>query len=359
MNHVQQFLLSGGSVQDLKDKFNLNVKPHKYYPELVNIKYNSLVDSDWNNLMVCESRGLILNRDDNWATVARGYDKFFRYNEKQVANVNYNKCRYYTKADGSLMTMWSYKGEWHVSTTGSADAGGNVGELEQTFDEFFWKVYYSHQSSLPSIDCGYVFFFELMAKENRVVVVHENPSLVLLGGRKTSDWKEVWPEEISHLVPNIPVIKGHKFSSLQEALDSLIGVSGLKMEGYVAVDDDFNRGKIKNLDYDKWHYMRSTMTVKSFVDIVRTGETSEGIAGFPEFKPQLEEISKRYEELISKVEFDYNKYKDIVVQKDFALVVKGLPYSGALFNLRAKKINSIREFYAKCNIDSLIEILGY
>lgn len=121
--------------------------------------------------------------------------------------------------------------------------------------------------------------------------------------------------------------------------------------------------KTKHPGYVAIHHAKDGWTNKSCVEVIRTGEISEVAATvlkvYPEYQVLFDEVKLRYEELLSAIEADYEKYRNIQVQKDFALAVKDSRCSGALFQLRAGKVKSIREFLAKCHIDNMMRMLGY
>jgi len=198
---------------------------------------------------------------------------------------------------------------------------------------------------------------------NRVVIPHAKASLTLLGARNILTWKEFHPSQISRFFPGIPVVKEFELSSIEEITETFSSMSPLSQEGYVIVWYDQNgnlqRVKDKHPGYVALHHAKDGMTTKSFIEISRTGETSEVISAFPEFKSMLDEVKHRYDQLVAEVEADYLKHKDIEIQKDFALAVRDSKCPAALFKMRACKVKSIKEFFANCHIDSISRLLGY
>ena len=57
------------------------------------------------------------------------------------------------------------------------------------------------------------------------------------------------------------------------------------------------------------------------------------------------------------IEQEYQQHQNIAVQKEFALAVKHLPYSGILFTLRSGKSSSVKESLAKTSIQKLESLL--
>ena len=121
---------------------------------------------------------------------------------------------------------------------------------------------------------------------------------------------------------------------------------------------EIDRVKIKNADYLKYHRLLSKVSSESLLDIIRLGEESEVISIFPEYKPKIDLIKNRYESLVDNINSNWELCKDIENQKDFAMKVKGLPCSGALFAFKNKKETSIREYLAKISIKTLAKEIG-
>jgi hypothetical protein len=64
---------------------------------------------------------VILERgvDGLWSVVMLPYTKFFNYGESLAAKLDWRQPVTVTeKSDGSLMTVYWYKGKWHVASQG-------------------------------------------------------------------------------------------------------------------------------------------------------------------------------------------------------------------------------------------------
>jgi hypothetical protein len=89
--------------------------------------------------------------------------------------------------------------------------------------------------------------------------------------------------------------------------------------------------------------------------LILENETDEYLTYFPEdaylFAPWIEKINK----LERTVKAVWEKTKTIEDQKEFALQVKNLPYSGFLFQMRKKQ--TYNDILKKLPMDSLIRLL--
>lgn len=360
--NIVNTLRSGTSLEQIKKDFGIISRRHTIHPNLVLLKYDQ-IESDFSLEIVRECRGLILDETNDWSVVSHSFSKFFNYGEIHAAKIDWNTASIFNKYDGSLIVAYHYKRNWEIQSSGSPDAGGNVNLTAETFKEYFLRVAKKQMAidSLAdlSLNTDYCYYFELCGPLNRIVVNHRNEFIVSLGARNIKTGQEIQLGEISGLFPNTPVAKSFSFSSQEEVLNSLSNLPPLEQEGYVICDKLFNRIKVKSPAYLVLHHMRDGLGIKSFVEISRSGETSEVETAFPEFLPQLEDARNRVQAFILELESDFEKIKHLSSQKEFALLACGSKCSSALFSLRANKVDSIKKFVGEMRIENLIFLLGY
>jgi hypothetical protein len=260
----------------------------------------------------------------------------------------------------SLIIMYPYNGGWEVTTSGSADAGGNVGITSRTFREYFWDTV---RDTLPvnwleNARQDHCYMFELMGPDNRIVVYHSEPHLKLLGCRNLKTLQEIPVKEAVKHFHGVEPVREFQLSSVDEIIATFETLSPTSQEGYVVVDASFNRIKIKSPAYVAIHHAKDGLSTKAFVEIARTGEVWEMIAHFPEYEEPLNEAKQRFSGLVKRLEDAYAKIADIENQKEFALANK-CEVPGALFALRSGKVASIREFLCNMHIDKIMRLLGY
>jgi hypothetical protein len=106
--------------------------------------------------------------------------------------------------------------------------------------------------------------------------------------------------------------------------------------------------------------MKDGFSDKNCVEIIRNGESSELIAHFPEYRKIFDMWQSRFEQLklsILKTWFNVSRIEN---QKEFALTVKNLPYSGILFCLKNGKTKFVDEGLKQLKIEYLMDLLnGY
>ena len=357
---VQEFLRNGGTLEKLDSIYAISAKRHLIYPNLVLLKYNQ-IDSNFNDLLVRQCRGLILDEKDDWNVVSYSFDKFANYGEGYADEIDWGVAEVLEKADGSLTVLYNYDNKWHVQTSGMPDASGSLGNsTSKSFADVFWLTWNKMGLQLPT-DTTKCWIFEMMLppEMHRIVVKHDQPKLALIGVRDRITFEEHKPCQFAG---QYPTVKSFPLQSMQDVINTFSSMNPLAQEGYVILGGknggSFKRVKVKHPGYVNIHHMKNETGPKSMVEIVRSGEVPEVIAHFPEFKEEFDKISIAYNKLVGQITADYDRLKDIPIQKDFALEAVKTTCSGALFSIRGKKTKNIKQYLAEMNIDNLIKLLG-
>ncbi len=333
-------------------------KRHPTYNNLVQLKY-SQIESPSNHPLVVESRGIILDENDGWKAVALPFFRFFNLGDAAAAQIDWSKAVMTEKLDGSLIIMYFYDGKWNVATSGTPDASGQVNGYPWTFGELFWDTFHKAGLSLEPLeyfDPNYTFMFELMTPYNRIVVPHKGCSIKLIGIRNRNNGRELPPMAAP---TGWPYVKSIPVYSDKEVVDTFVGMSAINQEGWVVVDENFNRVKVKHPQYIVLHHMRGegSPSPKRALEVVLAGEHEEVLTYWPEWKPLFEEVENRVADLVADLVLHYERIKHSVSQKDFAMEANKTKCSGALFCLRANKTPSIYEYLKNMRLENLVSIL--
>ena len=352
---IIDYLRSGKTPVDLEAQYGIVNRRHTAYPNLILLKYDQ-IDSPMGEDIVQECRGLILDESNEFLPVALPFGKFFNHGEGHAKEIDWETARVQEKLDGSLCTLWFYNGEWHVSTSGSPDAGGEVGNFKFTFKELFWKTFVECGYEVPIEEYrDYSFMFELTTKYNRVVVVHTESKVTLLAVRHRSSGSEISPYFFED---QYKVVRDFPLGSFTDIIETFSELDPIRQEGYIVVDGRFNRVKVKHPGYVALHHLKEGATSKNFLQIIRSGEQTEFLTYFPEWPAEFTDVKTRYDALAEHLDTEYARIKDIVVQKDFALEAVKTRFSGALFQLRSGKVKTMKESLANMTLDNLMVILG-
>jgi hypothetical protein len=354
-----------GAIAKLEAEYGIRAKRHGGHPNLVLFKYNQIT-SPFMDPMVRECRGVILDEQDDWRVISRGFDKFGNLGEGYCPEINWRSARVQEKLDGSLCVLYHYKLQWHVATSGTPDASGVVNGGEQTFAEYFWSVWGDRDLTGRAKEFCYV--FELTGPLNRVVVPHDIAKLTLLTVfnkveptvRWGLDYGEIERVDVEMMgdIMGVDVVKEFPLSSFDECISTFETLSGLQNEGYVVVDGSFSRVKIKHPGYVALHHAKDGLGHKAFLEIARKGETAEVGLAFPEFADSVAKARKCLDGLIEELDFLYeyimiNYTPD--TQKEFAAQAVLTKYPAFLFAKHGKKVASARDWVNSLPIDKLIE----
>jgi len=356
---LQSYLRTGGTLAALAETYAIKSVRHQTYPNLVLFKYSQIA-SDMSLPIVQESRGVVLDENDDWRIVSRAYEKFFNYGEPNAAEIDWATAVVQEKVDGSLCTVHEYAGEWHVATTGSPDASGPVNSSDTTFAALFWQtlgLYLGEDWDTPPWESpDWCYLFELTTPQNRVVVNHQAASLTLLGvrDRLSGQWVKTSGAVMAQVVPVVREFPLQSFADIHATFDTM---DPLQQEGYVVVDASGNRVKVKHPGYVALHHMKDGMTQKSILEVIQRGEVPEVTVHFPELAEAFNQVKSRYDALALAIDTAYFPIKDIETQKDFAAQALAFPYSAALFDLRKGKAADGKDFLAKAMLPSLMRLL--
>lgn len=348
MIELVKFIQKSG-LATLERNYYIKVNRHQKYPNLVCLKYSHR-NSPFTELIVRQARGIILDENNNWEIVSYPYDKFFNYGEKHAATIDWNSAKIYDKLDGSLMVLYYYRDRWLVQTSGRADGSSDVKGYELTFKDLFWQVWQQLGYQLPQ-EFDRCFMFELTTPFNRIIVPQKDSLLVLHGVRNLSNLKEESPEIWAEKY-NWKVVKTFEFQDIDFVLEKAKNLSILEGEGFVIKDANFRRIKIKASQYLLLSYrfeniLQSDEIESRMLDLILINESDEFLAYFPEFEPIYLQVKSQLDRLIDDIDLCYQKYRDIPLQKDFALAIENHPFKNILFGLRNGKCKTIMQALAK------------
>ncbi len=141
----------------------------------------------------------------------------------------------------------------------------------------------------------------------------------------------------------------------------------LEQEGYVVVDGNYNRVKVKHPGYVALHHMRDSLNAgrKRMLDIIRKGESEEFLTYFPEYSDDFFALKEKYEKLVGELEGVYeiffeqaNGLKGKVNRKDFAALATKAKLPAYFFSRLDGKCNTVKEYIANMQIDHVVTLVG-
>jgi hypothetical protein len=359
---IQRYIIEHGLEKTVK-KFSLKTRE---YDNKILLKYDQLVSP---TIMAFEEvqdcRGLILEKG-TWKVMSLAFRKFFNSNEGNAHKIDWNTASVLEKLDGTLIQLYydNHKKKWFAGTTGTAEGEGEVNNKNgTTFNDLFFETLYkiAPEFNIDALPTTYTHTFELTTPYNIVVKPHGESSITLLSVRNLETLEEAPYKDLVIIgkILGIPVVK--KFDLNAKNTGALIKTfenMPWSEEGYVVVDANFNRNKIKNPAYLAVHHLKGKTAEHNILTIVKSNENEEFASTFPERKDELYKLKDNYDTLIEKLkyvwgELQLHKPKNIQPseKKKFAAAVFGVcesydvkPFTGLYFGLNDGKVSSIEEF---------------
>lgn len=342
MLKTQEYLRSGKTLDDLANEFAIKATHHASLP-LVILNYDQIESRPKTHQIVRECRQLVLETG-TWNCIAKSFNRFFNAGEDgdNFAYFDWNNFTAQEKLDGSLISLFWYRGQWIVCTR-STFGEGICGDSGKTWRELFLSTLKRHPKILPPT---VTYVFELCSPWNKNVRQYTESKSYLLTCFDT--WKDgteeitEYPTYYSDIVAESSDLdrpQTYKFKSMDEIAQFILDKeqNDKTFEGVVVRDASDIRFKIKSKTYVALHHLKDNGNItnpKRLVPLVLNGEIDEAVAYLPEVKPHAEkvrdEIAAAYDEL-SDVWFDGQGIK---TQKAFAATVMKSPFSGILFQCR-------------------------
>jgi hypothetical protein len=254
---IQEYLRSGKTLTDLKQEYHIDSIVNN---ELDIVVFNYTHLTPINTEIGREARALFLQLK-TWSVVGKSIGGFLDIHSKDIDSTlntfNWNEAKAYNKYDGCLVVLYYYKEQWRLGTRFSTDGKCNVFSPNSGESEIHWidvfkntLVEYGMQWEyfVTLLDEYKYYTFELCTPWNRNTVIYPNSLIKLLAivDSNTLLEKDINEPKLKVFEPEFDVV-----NSLEDVY-TLVSKNDdpLDYEGYVVVDDKFNRIKFKNPKYD-------------------------------------------------------------------------------------------------------------
>ena len=338
---------------------------------LISLKYDQ-IESPMHEQCVADCRGLVVREDDPTRIVAMAYRKFWNLGEKYADPIDWSTAQVMEKLDGSIITLYWHDGRWCVASSGHPTAGGNYnGDSGETFAGAFWRVWNTLGYRLPDVDgqhanhrdCYYA--FEFCAPDNRIVVKYDRPRIVLHGMRDAETLQEYRHAAIVSRAAfyGWEAVKAWPAASASQAVADAAQTDPLALEGFVVVDDQFRRVKVKNPRYVEIHHLRGNRSPRAVVDLWKLGEVDEVLAHFPEMSADFDAVLGALRAEMVKAGQAWRKHAGIDDRKAFAGEVKALRLSSVLFRMYTDRPtgdvdHEVERHVRSMNTAALLRVIG-
>lgn len=379
---VQEFL-EKNSLKDLKQTYGIDYSINtvcRRDSARILLCYNQIESKP--SEIVDECRGLILQAKEfsseksilgETFIVCRPFKRFYNYGQPGAATVDFAKSKFFEKLDGSLIKYYfCYSCEdWHFATKKTFVADQQINpDCELSFSDVVFDALDLDNSNLSPADKQYTYLFELVGPENKVVVDYAMNDIFLLGAIKNETGEEMKFSELSNLSSQMKIKTPSfwTFDTVEEANKYLLAKKGSEFEGFVVVDDNFNRVKIKHPDYSLLNKLKdkASSSSKNLLELILKESDDDAATTLPKhLVKKLNSIKNSLIEFSKKIDGFYVENKKLS-RKDFAITVNQneLPI-GPLMWLYSKKGKSFIDWAKETGLKSdsalklIVEMIGW
>lgn len=320
--------------------------------------YNQ-IDSDLSNQIVKECRGIILE-DKTYRVICFPFTKFFNIQEGNAAIINWDTARVQSKIDGSIIKLWFDK-EWRVSTNGVIDARNTdlytiIDERYQTYYDLFMEAVSKNELNFNKLNKNYTYIFELISPFNRIVIPYKEIDIFHTGTRDNLTYQEL----------NVDIgIQKPKEYDLNSPEDVIAMAENLPFddEGYVVVDNNWNRVKVKSPAYVAVHHLKNNGIVSKsrIVTLIRNNEKDEFLSYFPEYKEYFDDLDEKIITFIKDMDWCIETAKEdksLDNRKRFAEFAKTTRCPALMFNWLDGRVTSAREWLYSQTDEKVVNWIG-
>lgn len=264
--------------------------------------FNYNFDSHFSDPVVQEARGIILDTEKK-EVVCWPFRKFGNFHESYADNIDWNTACVQEKVDGSIIKLWFSEREdhWVFSTNGTIDAADAMIDDSRdglSFSDAIRSAENYKDIHTDDLDREKTYIFELVGPKTQVVVRYEKPMLYHTGTRNNITGQET-DEDIGIIKP-----ARYPLQSLDDCIEAArrlnSGQNDVEYEGFVVVDADWNRVKIKSPDYILKHKIAETyLSPENCFDLLlNSGYTAQELC---EIRPNDASVLKYYDWQIEEV----------------------------------------------------------
>lgn len=250
---------------------------------------------------VQEARGIILNTD-TLEVVCWPFRKFGNYGESYADDIDWPSARTQEKIDGSIIKLWYNKllENWQISTNGIIDGNEcEIGTTLKTFKMLFDEAAEKNGLDYSILDKIKTYIFELVGPLNRIVIKYDEVDFYHIGTRNNETGEES-NDDIGIKKP-----KEFPLGSLEDCIaaaaalcdDNEGGRFEVEHEGFVVVDKNWHRIKVKSPEYVMVHHELNNgiLSKKKILQLISDNEYEEYLTYFPKHRETFEGYIRKIE----------------------------------------------------------------
>lgn len=228
--------------------------------------FNYGVDADFTNPIVREARGIIIDLD-KCQVICWPFNKFCNSHEAgakiDLDNFNWNNFRVEDKLDGSIVKLY-YKpyrgvmaddlgihGWWSWATNAcinAFEAPLNGQSRYRNYGELIESAMNFGDIPFNDLNPNFTYIFELISPDNQVVIKYPYTRLIHIGTRNNITGEE-YCVNIGIKQPDVYEVGNSLDDCMAAAIRLNNNSTRVSKEGFVVVDDQWHRVKVKSPEY--------------------------------------------------------------------------------------------------------------
>jgi len=227
-------------------QINLKVKEDNEIPNLFLIHTQDT--SNFSMKLVNECNGIIMDKN-TLEVVCYTFDKCSDTESINEVPFDFNNLYIERALAGTLVRLFYYNDKWNLSTRKCIDASKSKWLSEKNFSQLFNECIQNYNiNDKLNINCCYSFI--ITHPENNIVVNYTVPIAYHISTRDLSTLNEI---DVDLGIPKIERIRVEK-ENLNNILIQIANDNNIMYEGYLFIDTNFNRWKIKS---ELYKYVRN------------------------------------------------------------------------------------------------------
>ena len=263
---IQKYLRNENNLQDLLWDYDLQSFESDKYPELICFDYSIL--SPQEEKITREARGLVLEKK-SWDIKCLSMLSFQFENDL----LNFRNANAFVKYDGCLIILYYHNDSWITATRFSVDGDCYVASAYSREKNITWRNLFfetlknmgiDKSKFLSSLKKECCYSFELCTKYNKNIVVYQEDFIKLISITDKNNIAELdlLSNEILYLYPDLEpeYLQIQTKNEIQDILSK--DIPGYELEGYVVVDSNFNRIKMRNPNFDSLSKIDETANIE-------------------------------------------------------------------------------------------------
>lgn len=330
--------------RELLAERQIKVKDDNALPILI---FNYDIMADFSDPVVQEARGIIIDTD-MLNVVCFPFRKFGNSYEFYADPIDWNSAKVQEKIDGSIVKLWHLTdNQWMWSSNSCINAsdaklnsGYTVLDLIKETDEF---KYLTNLIKNEELDKNNTYIFELVGPKNQVVIKYDKAQLYHIGTRNNETGEELGTGQFAGFIMSPKEYPLHSLEDCIAAAKELNKNDYPDNEGFVVVDKDYHRVKVKAPEYLIYHHMVNNGQITKerafdllYADDFNPDNFDKTVSELPEYaKDALTYYRCNFSKAENLAVFFINNVremaKDGASRKEIALLIKNTPYAGFAF----------------------------